>query len=152
MVKRKRAFLVVMEYDEVTEDMNFSVGIGCSLDKDSYELVEAGHISSFESTHVDELNLEHLESLVTKKGFVVDSNGARDDINFIVEVNNWEDLAKCESPTHTLKLLELGGSAWLTDKVTKERMYLSTHTFYDSQRDATTELLQKSGFKVKLVV
>ena len=152
MAKRKRAFLVVMEYDEVTEDMNFSVGIGCSLDKDSYELVEAGHISSFESTHVDELNFEHLESLVTKKGFVIDSNGARDDIDFIVEVNNWEDLSKCESPTHTLKLLDLGGSAWLTDKVTKERTYLSTHTFYDSQRDATTELLQKSGFKVKLVV
>lgn len=152
MAKRKKAFLVVMEYDEVTEDMYSPVGIGCSLDNELYKLEEAGRISSSEVTHVDELNLEHLESLVTKKGFVVDSNGARDDINFIVEVNNWEDLSKCESPTHTLKLLELGGSAWLTDKVTKERMYLSTHTFYDSQRDATTELLQKAGFKVKLVV
>lgn len=65
------------------------------------------------------------------------------------KVTNWTELSKVpESPTHSL-LIE-GFSGWIIEKLTGERTYLSTHTFYERDRAYRTKLLQSCGFDIEL--
>jgi len=65
-------------------------------------------------------------------------------------IDNWEELAAVEaSETHFLKIGD--GCGWIVNKETGEfDEYLSTHTFYGSQFQFSSRLLQKYGFNVDL--
>lgn len=65
-------------------------------------------------------------------------------------VKNWKELAEVpDSQTHTLKIED--GSGWIYKKEPHEmEEYLSTHTFYGSTYERSTELLQSYGFNIEL--
>ena len=67
-------------------------------------------------------------------------------------INNWKELAEVpESNTHRLEIGDHTG--WLISKDAKQSdwgTYLSTHTFYGSRHEYSTELLQNCGFDVQL--
>lgn len=65
-------------------------------------------------------------------------------------VQNWEELAKCTSESHTLDIdLEME-SGWIM-KGNENVAYLSTHSFYESTCKSTEALLNQYGFNVKIV-
>jgi len=65
-------------------------------------------------------------------------------------INNWDELADIkDSETHRLELEDCCG--WIINKKTEElEYYLSTHTFYDSKFQRSTEVLQGYGFNVQI--
>ena len=65
-------------------------------------------------------------------------------------INDWEDLKTVdESKTHRLEIEEYSG--WVYSKSTgKHEYYLSTHTFYGSMYQRSSEILQNFGFNVQL--
>lgn len=73
-------------------------------------------------------------------------------------IRNWSELKDCESETHTLELDERMSSGWVRSKneaksgesFSTNNHYLSTHTFYGSNYEFSTSLLQKCGFNVRL--
>ncbi|MEG0898370.1 MAG: hypothetical protein RSF40_01490 [Oscillospiraceae bacterium] len=82
-------------------------------------------------------------------------------------IHDWEELDETcnESDTHIVKINREAGNGWLKAKYEKaydcnkefleqvknQNIYLSTHSFYESQRKATTRILQECGFNVVLV-
>lgn len=67
-------------------------------------------------------------------------------------IKTWNELKECTSETHSLEIDVDGGNGWITDKKNNENLhYLSTHTFYGSTYEYSTNLLQKCGFNVQLV-
>lgn len=66
-----------------------------------------------------------------------------------VEIETWEELKNCKSETHEIEVDTEIGNGWILEN-DKNRHYLSTHTFYESQYKFSTELLQKCGFNVVL--
>ena len=77
------------------------------------------------------------------------------------QIRTWEELVGLESEDYKLEVTLMpygGGSAWIKPKVETEenrgsghRVYLSTHTFYESHYQLATKILQKFGFDVELV-
>lgn len=75
-------------------------------------------------------------------------------------IKTWDELFEMESDNYRIKPDEKWRcSGWIVPKVeteeTKENYfdhhaYLSTHTFYGSQYEYSTELLQKFGFDVEI--
>ena len=69
-------------------------------------------------------------------------------------INSWEELSKEKSDTHYLEIDVDGCNGWINPKVESgdyENMhYLSTHTFYGSQYEESTRILQSCGFDVHL--
>lgn len=70
-------------------------------------------------------------------------------------ISTWEELKKETSPTHTLEIDSEYGCGWINPKESNEeywdgRYYLSTHTFYGSQYEYSTMILQKCGFNVEI--
>lgn len=68
-------------------------------------------------------------------------------------IENWEELSKEKSLTHTLDIEDCCG--WVgpinsDDNSMKGRYYLSTHTFYGSSFEHSTKMLQSFGFNVEL--
>ena len=70
-------------------------------------------------------------------------------------IHNWKELSEVpESPTHRLEIGEYNG--WLICKkpegenLSNSHTYLSTHTFYGSQYEYSTKLLQHCGFNIIL--
>jgi hypothetical protein len=71
-------------------------------------------------------------------------------------IKTWDELKECTSETHTLEIEDCCG--WITHKNSNENYinysennhYLSTHTFYGSNHELSTKLLQKCGFNVRL--
>lgn len=76
--------------------------------------------------------------------------GSRQEPVVMRPIDNWEELADVEpSETHYLKIED--GCGWIINKETGEcDEYLSTHTFYGSQFQFSSMLLQKYGFSVDL--
>lgn len=73
-------------------------------------------------------------------------------------IRNWEDLVGLESEHYKLDIDLVNGCGWINPKFevfeTNElshAYYLSTHTFYGHKYKASTELLRKCGFDVKLL-
>jgi hypothetical protein len=73
-------------------------------------------------------------------------------------IRNWEDLVGLESEHYKLDIDLVNGCGWINPKFevfeTNElshAYYLSTHTFYGHNYKASTELLRKCGFDVKLL-
>lgn len=54
----KKVFVVVMNYEEDTEDLFTDMGIEASLDNQLWELREKGHISSYDYTNAYEIKEE----------------------------------------------------------------------------------------------
>lgn len=70
-------------------------------------------------------------------------------------ISTWEELKKETSPTHTLEIDSEYWCGWINPKESNEdywedRYYLSTHTFYGSQYEYSTMILQKCGFNVEI--
>lgn len=73
-------------------------------------------------------------------------------------INKWEELLPIESETHILEIDLRYGSGWIRprDRSIKYEeyfmndCYLSTHTFYESNYQRSTEILQQCGFNVQL--
>lgn len=72
-------------------------------------------------------------------------------------IKSWEELAKVEeSETHYLEIKPEEGSGWIvtknpvSDKFSDRMKYLSTHTFYGSTHEYSTQLLQSCGFDVEI--
>ena len=71
-------------------------------------------------------------------------------------ISTWEELSKCESETHTLKIDIKGCNGWIfenkidIDDDDYDMHYLSTHTFYGLNYKDSTRLLQKCGFNVEI--
>ena len=71
-----------------------------------------------------------------------------------VTVNDWADLARIpDSETHRLEIDVKGGNGWIHSKAHPEfsfvhGRYLSTHTFYETNHQASTKLLKQCGFNV----
>lgn len=73
-------------------------------------------------------------------------------------IRTWEELSKCESETHILDINVDMCCGWIrSKKVTevgkdyfKHNHYLSTHTFYGSNYEQSTKLLQECGFNIRL--
>lgn len=68
-------------------------------------------------------------------------------------IKTWDELKECTSETHVLKIKEYSG--WIEPKSLDEdswegRFYLSTHTFYGSNYEHSTKILQECGFDVQL--
>ena len=71
-------------------------------------------------------------------------------------IKDWDELKAIpqESDTHILKINKWSG--WLKAKNSSEgcwsvnNHYLSTHTFYGENHEASSKLLQKCGFNVVL--
>lgn len=66
-------------------------------------------------------------------------------------VRHWQDLADLpESETHRLEISVDRCNGWIKDKRDPEEMghYLSTHTFYGSNHEASTKLLRECGWNV----
>ena len=66
-------------------------------------------------------------------------------------VRHWADLAALpESETHRLEIEVENCNGWIKDKRDPEAMghYLSTHTFYGSNHEYSTQLLRKCGWNV----
>ena len=85
-------------------------------------------------------------------------------------IRNWDELAKVP-PNSKYKILVKDYSGWIvpindelddkqnfkwncksmdTDKYFKEQVYLSTHTFYGSNYEYSTKILQEHGFDVEI--
>lgn len=71
----------------------------------------------------------------------------------------WEDLVGLESENYKLDIDLARYSGWIVPKVETDEtrknyydhhVYLSTHTFYESHYEASTEMLQKFGFDVEI--
>lgn len=69
-----------------------------------------------------------------------------------VKIDNWHELANvAESDTHRLEITPDDGNGWIVSKETGEyETYLSTHTFYGSEHERSSKLLQDHGFNVQL--
>jgi hypothetical protein len=73
-------------------------------------------------------------------------------------IKSWDELKECISETHILEIDVDGCNGWITHKNSNENYinysennhYLSTHTFYGSNYESSTALLQKCGFNVQL--
>jgi hypothetical protein len=70
-------------------------------------------------------------------------------------IKDWNELKEEKSETHTLKIDVESGNGWIHKKEGKDDNsgyghYLSTHTFYGSQHEYSTKLLQSCGFNVIL--
>jgi len=70
-------------------------------------------------------------------------------------ISSWEELSKEKSKTHYLEIDVDDCNGWIHPKVEsddyyKDRHYLSTHTFYGSQYQESTKVLQSCGFDVIL--
>ena len=74
-------------------------------------------------------------------------------------IKNWKDLEGLESENYKIKLdyfeedVEHNDphSGWVVDKKTGDvEYYLSTHTFYGSQYQESTKVLQEYGFDVEI--
>ncbi|KOP29496.1 hypothetical protein ADM98_11535 [Exiguobacterium sp. BMC-KP] len=66
-------------------------------------------------------------------------------------VKSWEELNQCKSDTHYLKIDLDMGCGWVKSKTDAEdRLYLSTHSFYGSCHEGTTQILQERGFAVEI--
>lgn len=71
-------------------------------------------------------------------------------------ISTWDELKECTSETHELEIEDHSG--WVRRKERSDKSkdffgnnhYLSTHTFYGSQYQISTKLLQKCGFNVRL--
>ena len=66
-------------------------------------------------------------------------------------VRHWADLAELpESETHRLEINVANCNGWIKDKRNPEEMghYLSTHTFYGSTHERSTQLLRECGWNV----
>lgn len=66
-------------------------------------------------------------------------------------VRHWADLAALpESETHCLEIEVQNCNGWIKDKRNPNEMghYLSTHTFYGSNHERSTQLLRKCGWNV----
>lgn len=70
-------------------------------------------------------------------------------------ISTWDELKECTSETYTLEIKRCSG--WVRPKNSKDdkdyfknNHYLSTHTFYGSQHEYSTKLLQQCGFNVRL--
>ena len=59
----KKAFLVVIDYEEKTEYLFSSVGVECSFENELYELKEKGHVISYEDVVAVELNGDIVEKV-----------------------------------------------------------------------------------------
>lgn len=70
--------------------------------------------------------------------------------NHLQRISSWEELQSCTSDTHTLFINLHEQSGWLQSKKEEERYYLSSHSFYPSQINGVSQLLQKCGFSVYL--
>lgn len=69
----------------------------------------------------------------------------------MIKIDNWEELSKVKSDTHVIEIEESGGCGWIWSKADESFMsYLSTHTFYDSQYEESTKVLQSCGFDIEL--
>lgn len=73
-------------------------------------------------------------------------------------ISTWEELSKCESDTHVIEVDLRYGNGWVRPKdrsiryeeYFKNDCYLSTHTFYGSNYQQSTKILQACGFNVQL--
>lgn len=66
-------------------------------------------------------------------------------------IQTWEELSRCESDTHYLKIDLDMGCGWVKSKTDSEdRLYLSTHSFYGSSYKGTTQILRNRGFDVEI--
>lgn len=70
-------------------------------------------------------------------------------------IKSFDELKGLTSETHYIEVAEIGDegvSAWVRskDRVNESDLYLSTHSFYDSHRKSSTQLLQERGFNVRL--
>ena len=74
-------------------------------------------------------------------------------------ISTWDELDGLESEKYKVEVDKFYWSGWIVPKVetdeTKENYfehhaYLSTHTFYGSQYEYSTELLQSFGFDVEI--
>jgi len=69
-------------------------------------------------------------------------------------IKDWNELKKETSLTHTLEIKDYCG--WVypinndAEKRWKDGYYLSTHTFYGSNFEHSTKILQSRGFNVVL--
>lgn len=64
-------------------------------------------------------------------------------------ISNWHDLKGLESHDYFIEDNVQMYSAWVTNyENSSDNHYLSTHTFYDSQEKASTNLLRYLGFNV----
>lgn len=73
-------------------------------------------------------------------------------------IKDWSELIGLESDNYII-VSDTDYSAWIEPKTEteetesdyyKHHVYLSTHTFYESQYKASTQLLQSYGFDVEL--
>lgn len=77
------------------------------------------------------------------------------------KISTWHELDGLKSENYQIKVDKETGCGWInpiveTEKTLGEKyydhhVYLSTHTFYESQIEASNKLLKKYGFDVKLV-
>lgn len=76
-------------------------------------------------------------------------------------IKTWEELSKCTSETHELKVDLRYGNGFIiskdgsknihiSDDCITDRLYLSTHTFYGNKHEFSTKMLQQCGFNVIL--
>ena len=68
-------------------------------------------------------------------------------------IRNWEELAQVpDSETHRLDIDVNNGCGWCYAKDKSETFgcYLSTHTFYGSTHERSTQNLRKRGFNVTI--
>lgn len=66
-------------------------------------------------------------------------------------IRDWPDLLGMENEKYYINVDLKYGSAKIIEKATgRVVVYLSTHTFYGSQYEASTEILRKCGFNVTL--
>lgn len=71
--------------------------------------------------------------------------------NELVIIDSWEELSQCKSNTHYLEIDLKYGCGWIIDKGNEDdKLYLSTHTFYEDRFIESTEILQRYGFNVEL--
>lgn len=65
-------------------------------------------------------------------------------------IEDWEDLSKVPpSDTHRIYVDGCSGFVWCRE-TNKPIHYLSTHTFYGNQHEASTKKLQSFGFNVEI--
>lgn len=70
-------------------------------------------------------------------------------------IKSFDELKDLASHTHYIEVAEIGNegvSAWVRskDRENESDLYLSTHSFFDSHRKSSTQLLQERGFNVQL--
>lgn len=72
-------------------------------------------------------------------------------------IKDWNDLVGLESETHRLEINVKNGNGWIYSKEDAsdsgyfmKNHYLSTHTFYGTNYQDSTKLLQSCGFDVEI--